>query len=260
MTIRSLTTKCQVYSTIYEYWINTANNKKYITEDTYTSFLDGGYYYLDIDGIRYASINSLYYSTVMHTQIDSQAANNQLVWLESLLLDAKAKSKKVILLYHIPLGKFLTPSGNANFWNDTYSQQFTRIIQSYSNDIIITINGHTHIEDLRVNNAGIAFSPYRGAFYNNNIVVRGVSPNLENNPGFSILDVQNMIPSSLTSYTFDIVKSINATSADAYWSKLYESNKDLQMTNLTVAGISDLQSRASKSITLFLKYIAYKLG
>jgi hypothetical protein len=67
-------------------------------------------------------------------------------------------------------------------------------------------------------------------------------------------------PALLTSFTFELEQSVNSTDPMRFWKKLYDSNKDLGMKNLTALGVSDFQARVAKNLVLFLKYVAYKLG
>jgi hypothetical protein len=254
--------KTEYYTAIYDYWIGSVPSiAKYVTSSTKTTFLNGGYYSLDIDGVKYISLNSLYYTLSNSINNDPQAADEQLKWLEQSLIDTRNAGIKALLLYHVPTGVFVSTSGNVKFWNETYFARFNSMMQLYSNEIIIGITGHTHIEDLRVNNVGVcATQGMRGMLYNNNIVLRGVSPNRENNPGYSVLDMDGYEPALLTSFTFELEQSVNSTDPMRFWKKLYDSNKDLGMKNLTALGVSDFQARVAKNLVLFLKYVAYKLG
>jgi len=73
------------------------------------------------------------------------------------------------MLYHEFTGPNNSPIGLEDFWMEPYLSRFIKIIQQYKDIIKLTLTGHTHIEDYRVNSIGVG-NAYGLSLYNNNFV------------------------------------------------------------------------------------------
>jgi len=97
--------------------------------------------------LRFIGINSIVFSKDRQdlTETDAQ---NELTWITEQLKDAKQKQESVFLATHIPLG--LKLEDDKLQWNDADHASFLQLLNSYKNNIIGILVGHTHMEELKM--------------------------------------------------------------------------------------------------------------
>ncbi len=66
--------------------------------------------------ITVISFNSLYFSNRNNPDNDPGVAEKLFSWMESALQNAAFEKRRVVLLYHLPHGTFVSPFGNETFW------------------------------------------------------------------------------------------------------------------------------------------------
>jgi len=114
-------------------------------------------------------------------------------WIQEELELMLSTKKKAIIITHIANGNIRSSAGEiTDYWHPEYRAQFELILQHHTDILSMMFTGHTHEDDIRVNNIGVNLKPSLGSssFYNNGLVVRGVS---QNNPGFAMLWCANEI-------------------------------------------------------------------
>jgi len=143
-----------------------------VTGSLPTSFLSYGYYStLTRSGHLAVSLNTNYFS--IHTADHSEAANEQLNWLEAQLQAAQAENRKAILVMHHPPGPGMF-RGNSYDWHACYITQFEAIVERCAGSIELMLAGHQHKDGFQ-----LLPKSTQGVF-----VHAALSPVYGNNPGF----------------------------------------------------------------------------
>ncbi len=226
-------------------------------------------------GLRIISINSMHFSK--NNKPGNSPGSTDLIirWVEEQLVEVQKRNMRAVLVYHLPLGTYVTPHGIEQFWDPKYESKFRLLLQQYKACISFSFTGHAHISFL---GAGTAFASdlvvsilkeseqatsMADNNYNNFIISRSVSPLSMNIPGFAIFHYSGTLdaPKYYEEYTFLLEKSYNATSNPGqFWKYLFHSQRDLQMDDLSPKGIIDFLTSLSNDLNKFLKYAMYKLG
>src|ERR1035438_7278117 len=92
--------------------------------------------------------------------VDPTMITHQFAWFDAKLAKAKAAGKKVWLLMHAPPGAVEgTTGGAANdnaqitaatmMWVDSNQDTFMGIIEKYPGVIVMSLAGHTHMDEFR---------------------------------------------------------------------------------------------------------------
>ena len=106
------------------------------------NMLNYGYYSVNIsDNIKIVTVNSLYYDKnnlfgINSTEEDNKRINNQMLWLNNSLNEAKNENRKVILLNHIGIMESES--------NDYMNKNLINILEYQKDNIILMLNGHSH--------------------------------------------------------------------------------------------------------------------
>jgi hypothetical protein len=251
--------KDEFYGYLYNLWFEKVpSNAKINTPENKRNFLTGGYYSFDLTpAIKMININSLYYF-MDNPQNDHETGYNQLLWLESQLSLTRSQGKTALIISHFPNG----PNTNKNdvkiYWDPVFDLQFQDILYRYNDVVNLVLSGHTHFDDIRVNNLG--FGARGSSFYNNNVVLRAICPRSSNNPGYAVLEYLNNIPKYIYSYTFLIDDAINTKNATQYWKQLYRSDILLNITDYTGLSIANFQSTMLNNATLYARYDNIRRG
>lgn len=174
------------------------------------SFLEGGYYNASIAGGKIALLvlNSLYWSFGVERSVEiDQKASQQLVWLESQLMLARARGQKAMLASHIPAG--VDTYDSKPFWFSNYTDIYARIVvNNYSDTIIGQFFAHTHKDDYRLQefSRDHTVSP-QGLTKSFALIAPSISPVYHNNPAFRIVSIDKLRLSLMdyTQYYMDLV-------------------------------------------------------
>ena len=261
--------KREYYDWLYATWIsNIPGNGQMDTAENRLSFSVGGYYYGDVgDNLRVLSLNTNLWSGENPQSNDPEAAEAQMYWLEQQLVRAETNNYEVIILLHEPYGKFLSPWGMQDFWWDSFLARYKSILVAHSDHVTITLCGHMHVSDIKVNVGELPitnlFSPQD--LFNNLIVNRAISPLLPNNPGITIytFDSQSHLPLYLEEYTFPLMETYNKqlTHQEALnlWTYYINSRATLGITDLSRQGIWNFLLTLTNLFKL-VKYQVIRLG
>lgn len=106
-----------------------------------------------------------------------KAGQWQLSWLKEQLSDASKAGEKVIIAMHIPSG--VDSYKGMPYWKGSFQKTWQAIIATYGDCIALVMNGHTHMNALRV------LGSTEGHVYS--LTVPGVTPLHGNNPGMDDL-------------------------------------------------------------------------
>ena len=133
-------------------------------------------------------------------------SEDELLWLDSQLAQAKAAGKKVWLLMHIPPGadKYETAqSVDANghittatmMWNQDYQTSFLQILSKYPGIITLTLAAHTHMDEYRIMSPSDVLD-----------ITPGITPRSGNNPAFKVFtfSCDTLKATDYTSLNYDL--------------------------------------------------------
>lgn len=262
------------YEFLYNTWIKNINaNKEADIIENKFSFMNSGSYSINVTNeVKVISLNCVNFAVRRN---DSTAG---LDWLEEVLEKTEKMNMKAILLYHFPHGFFHSPIGREAYWDRKYARGLLSILRKYKKTISIIVTGHTHISYIqcmhgnRLEGYSIE-NQFRSRKQHNNdtidddfsssmIVARGLSPMLINNPGFGLLYFKGTTPTLYEEYSFLLKHSFNSTnvSASKYWVKLYDTNHDYKLQNLTAEEIARFVKRIYEDVFLLAKYYFFKIG
>jgi hypothetical protein len=116
----------------------------------------------------------------------------QLQWLEEQLSTGESW-RKFILINHIYFGTQNKGHAVKALWNETFTREFGRIVETYSDRILIEISGHEHLADVRYSNGSVIFNNTPGAnltgpkLFHNMLIAPGVTAFDGSNPGLTTL-------------------------------------------------------------------------
>ena len=268
--------KVAYYTFLYEVYIkNHPANQPIDNAENRKTFLDGAYYYFDANSLlRVLCLNSLYFFRHNDKHNDPDAADEQLSWLEKQLATLTSHNRRAVLLMHVPKDIDKSDS-DIHLWYQKYLDRYNDIMKRYGKVVDVTASGHLHIarhraHALLVNTkqcdnkkspyvdiisqlyANISYeqrveNAYQYEGFHTIYIFRAVVPLDLNNPGLSILYFDEKFKSKrIEEHTFDLKKTINSslkTDGDEYWTRLYDTETDLQLQDLSIEQLVNLHKR-----------------
>jgi sphingomyelin phosphodiesterase acid-like 3 len=144
-----------------------------------------------VHGLRILFPNTVFFSANYRNACgsagDADPGSATLVWLESELIAAKQAQERVWLVYHIPPGvdgfatlrKGSCPDTIVPMWKQTYAMPFNALMRRYSDTVVASFAGHTHMDDFRLlgDDSG---------YYGFVLITPALSPIYGQNPAFRI--------------------------------------------------------------------------
>lgn len=224
--------------------LHNGNNERGFME----TFPRGGYYAVSAPGTprhRVIVLNTVFFAANYENQCGNpkdNPARDELSWLAAQLKDAAARESKVWLLYHIPPGIDAFSTANASggntagnivsFWQPGYTQEFLALLDEYPDTIVLTLAGHTHMDDFRLDSAG---RPGRSPAFL--LVTPAISPVFGNNPGLHVLSYDREAVSVLdyTAHRLDL-----AAGPSAQWHEEYRFSQAYRLFPVTGATLETL--------------------
>jgi sphingomyelin phosphodiesterase acid-like 3 len=188
-----------------------------------SGFASGGYYAVQPDGptgVKYIALNDNLWGN--RTE-DREAGMRELSWFASELADSAAKSQKVWVVAHIPVGTDASTvvgaynqTGQVSYapYLDTgFNDAFISLELAYSQTIAANFVGHTHDDDFKI------LSAFDGSGAAELMrIAPSISPVFGNNPGYQIYTYDPKTFSLLNETTY----AINLGSSQPAWSKEYD--------------------------------------
>jgi sphingomyelin phosphodiesterase acid-like 3 len=137
---------------------------------------------------RVIAVNSVYFSPRYLnacSEIGTDAATEEMRWLEGELAKARDHNDKVWLIFHIPPSidgyatAHATESGvdkTAFMWEPAYTEEFSKLLTRYHNTVTISLAGHEHMDDFRlISNSVVLMTPAVSPIFGQNPAFRVVS-------------------------------------------------------------------------------------
>ena len=142
--------------------------------------MDGGYFTQDVsDELSIININSIYMNYM--NEVELSTADNQLKWMEKVL---QTQNKSFIISMHIPPALFFFKEVE-DFWIAEYKETLLELLNKYQSKIVMILGAHIHQADIR--------APISNKYPDLNIpliLTPSVSPYFDNNPGYTVLDLE----------------------------------------------------------------------
>lgn len=157
------------------------------------SFLKGGYYAYEKDGLSVIVLNTVLFMPE-NAQLVSEA-KEELTWLEEKL-KALRPDQSAWLVYHVPPG--IDRYGKTPSWQDSLQAAYLRIVKQYAPRIKFQLAGHTHMVDTRL----LADS---GKLTNYVAIAPGLDSRNGNNPAYQVVHYskKDKIVSEITTHYTD---------------------------------------------------------
>ena len=206
-----------------------------------------GNYSARAGGVRVLSTNTNFFSTHYRNTCGSPADGDPgkatLAWLEAELAAAKGAGERVWLLYHIPPGidgyatlrKGSCPSMMIPMWDPGYTEAFSELWRRYSDTVIVSFAGHTHMDDFRI--VGDA-----GGRYGFALITPAVSPIFGQNPAFRTVayDAAGGILDQTTYGLTNFARATGAQGAAAEWRAEYSFTKEWNLPRVDLPSLERL--------------------
>lgn len=151
--------------------------------------LDGAYYRADVTAnITVLSLNSMYFNA-KDNSVHGDEAQNIMTWVEAQLSQARAESRKVIIMDHVYAG---SSNDTPVPWYDSYNEWYFTTLRNFADTILIEVVGHDHIGDLRSHSSSGVWDladPSPEFNFHNMIVAPGITPYDNSNPGIAKFEI-----------------------------------------------------------------------
>jgi len=223
----------------------------------YSTYPVHGYYSLPFPAIkqgRIIGLNTIFFSTNYASSVRNDPGTMELNWLEQELIKAKQAGEKVWLLLHIPPGvnvystqRNSTPKTiNVMLqWQAVYNQRYLEIVRQYSDEIVASFAGHTHMDDFRLIYDTDEADRKAIDFIH---ISASVTPVFGNNPAFQIINYnpQSGELNDTVTYYIDLKETVPAFQQEYGYSASYNVTPDLSgLAEIYPTLVSDLVKRES---------------
>ena len=173
---------------------------------TQSSFLEGGYYRVDInEELCFLVVNSIYYDPNNFSGGLTNQKSEQFAWLDRQLQNCRESKKKSWILNHEP------PQ------DGYYSTQLKNIISKYKDDIVHQFYGHRHRDQF------LLFSSLSGEFVGSGFLAPSFMPD-KHDPAFRIYHSNQTHIHDYDQYTLNLTNVIQKNNFK--YTKLYSFSKE----------------------------------
>ncbi|TNV84105.1 hypothetical protein FGO68_gene4827 [Halteria grandinella] len=253
------TNKAIFYGDLFDLWFknytpNHGGSEKQLKQIE-TTFKKGGYYRFDLSNeLTLLTLNSQFMSP-KNVQ-DTATEADQLAWLEAQL--SEKSLRKYIIQAHIPPGLMYVEAVQ-QFWKNSSQQQFTDLMNKYDSKVLLFIGAHIHTADVR---APLSF--FSHSLNMSVIMTPSISPFHQNNPGYTILDLnvtkstdEIFVTEKMTMRFFQlgeylILKRENWITTDL--------ETDFGFTLINTSSIQQMVENLKKDHGMYARYTVERLG
>ncbi|CDW83200.1 UNKNOWN [Stylonychia lemnae] len=268
--------KQEYYSYLFEtYFLNhTRNNQIKELSEIQNTFLDGGYYRVDLsEKISMLMINTLMYNKNNDPANQGDQLEDQFAWLEKQFMTAEHDRKFIISNHIYPGSK--QEQIPAKLWHSNYTSDFIEILLKYNDKILLEVSGHDHISDLRYNHGSKIHQSAKKSLtsgslndfnFHNIVIAPGVTSASAQNPGYALFTVEDqdhISARNLTMVFLPIQKTYNWTSIPqdlSQWPFRTLNFNSFGLHDLSADSFHELRHRLQKDNKLLLNYLALKTG
>jgi hypothetical protein len=199
-----------------------------------------------VRGLRIIFPNSIFFSARYRNTCGSPDAADPgtatLAWLETEFVAASQAHERVWLVYHIPPGidGFTTlrtgscPDAIVPIWRQTYAAPFAALMRRYSDAIVASFAGHTHVDDFRLLDDD-------GGYYGFVLITPPLSPIYGQNPAFRTV-VSDGAGGLLDQTTYELANLQGAEDGRAppAWRAEYTFTQEWQLPRIDLASLTHL--------------------
>jgi len=256
--------KADYFGFLWKQWFeNMPGNAELVKNPTIKeNFLYGGFCRIDIaEGYSVLQLNTQYFDIQNASEFQIGEAEAQMSWLQYQL--QAGNGRKFIITNHVYPG---TRYQSTDMWNHTYNKQYMKILRDNADKVIIEVSGHDHYADLRYHSSDNVYDLPDTATkfdFHNLFVAPGITPNKGQNPGVTIFDVNNGIPSNMHMEFLNLEKTLGGTTTPAYsnleWFSLDLASK-FGLNALDATSLAAFRKHLEADKSFALDYIVAKLG
>ncbi|KAK9870764.1 hypothetical protein WA026_009725 [Henosepilachna vigintioctopunctata] len=225
--------------------------KGLISENALKTSEKGGFYTLTLrPGFRVVVLNNnVCGKDNLWLAYDSFDPYGQLTWLVQVLEEAERNGEYVHILHHIPSGHHSCLG--------TWSREFVKIINRFSETINGQFNGHTHWDEF------FLYFDESDPSKATNVAFNGASLTTysSNNPSYKIYDIdpQNYKVVNFEEWTFNLTAAnLQPEKPTVDWYKLYSFRETYGVSSMEPKEINELLTRMIKDKSLLQIYHKYK--
>ena len=146
-------------------------------------------------------------------------------------------------------------------WYPEDDATYFALIQEYRDVIALELAGHDHYADVR---HGVGLDADGDEFnFHNLIIIPGVTPNHDQNPGVALLEIDGDVPKNMKMEFLDLEDTIGLTDIPAYEDLTFRSldlKKDFGLKDLTPDGMSEFTASLEADWEVSIEYALAKLG
>jgi sphingomyelin phosphodiesterase acid-like 3 len=211
------------------------------------NWTNSGNYSVAVHGLRIIFPNTVFFSARYRNTCgsadDADPGSATLAWLETELAAATHAHERVWLVYHIPPGVdgFATlrrgscPDAVVPMWQQTHATPFAALMRRYSNAVVASFAGHTHVDDFRLlgDDSG---------YYGFVLITPGLSPIYGQNPAFRIV-VSDAAGGLLDQTTYELAnlrEMGNGDGAPPAWRAEYTFTQAWQLPRIDLTSLTQL--------------------
>ena len=143
------------------------------------------------------------------------------------------------------------------FWDESSSNRFTKIVESYGDRILMLLGSHTHFTDLRINLPNPKSTEEKKA----KVVMMttpSISPVNLNNPGFTLFNIAYNEVRDVRFNFFDLYMFPQTESEATF--NTFSLKEEHGIDSITPNQIQDLINKLESNWVTFHRYLAHKIG
>ena len=218
-----------------------------------STFSKAGYYEVVLPNTHHHIIvlNTVLFSTKAQGMNISQAANEQLLWLQHTLENIAKSNERTWIIFHIPPGVDAYSTSKSffgvmvSFWEKEYTQSFLDLIRQYNGIITGVLSGHVHMDGFLILDSQDPAHKIIDTF------VSSISPIFGNNPSYKTYEYSN---ENFTLHDF-VTYFLNLKHKMTEWQKEYDFANVYQPNDGLFSGYEKIL--ADKNNTFSTDYIRF---
>lgn len=231
-------------------------------KDSFEMF--GGFSWDYSENLTFVSFNSLYYNDRTPSN-DTVIKRRQFEWFENLL-DQAPPTRKFVIMFHIYPGAYFI--GHVRFhWEKDGVVRFNSVINRNIEKISLILGAHSHFPDIKV---GFEREFSITKLLNTKetvlenipkwamLIAPAVSSVFKNNPGFSLLTLEDQVPKNISWHFLELYK-LPTNESNAKFNTLHF-EKHMNITEFKPEPVLKFIKTLIEDKHILYRYLAHKIG
>lgn len=225
-----------------------------VNADQEKTFQKGGYYAVDVEGIKIIVVNTNLYLTLNKcTQNMTGDLADQFSFISSQMDAAQKNGQRVLVHGHVPPG-FSELTGDQQFWTQAWNDAYLKSFEAHGDLVMGHLYGHEHTDTFRLSkNNGVMFVAPTACPLLHNPGVRRFTLGTKSAPQG---EGSQLILQRYEQYWMDLLVSNKQLKID--WKLEYASDQQpYNLPDLTLDSLTKLAGKFAKDSILFYKYVIF---